>query len=304
MRKPLVHIIDRIKGIKRTQRIRYATMALGILALAPPVGFIAQSFGGASICGSLCPRMAIGPSFMRELFTRTAGVALLFLWIGSTLFFGRWICSHVCPVGALTEFGSKAIPRRFKINYPRIFNAPLFRYGFLGAFILLPTFGYASICCGYCSFSAIPDLFGAIFSPGTRALSVFGTRLISIGLFGVLLGVLAVDGRGHCHLTCPIGALDTISNALGAKMPFARRVRIHLDKCTACGLCARECPTVAIEVDRAAEAKTKIDYQHCNHCRLCESICPTGAIQYSTLNAMKKEKSANVVELVHSPDAR
>lgn len=199
-------------------------MGIEILALAPPVGFVTQLFGSGTICGNLCSRMAIGTAFMRELFTRTAGVALLFIWLGITLFFGRWMCSHICPAGALTEFGSKLLPDKLKADYLKRIDAPLFRYGFLAAYIFLPVMGVASICCSFCSFSVIPETFGAIFVPRLADMLTTGTRLVSVLLFVFLLGIFTRDGRGHCHLICPVGALDSIINALGQRcqLPFER----------------------------------------------------------------------------------
>jgi ferredoxin-type protein NapH len=296
-------ITKRLKKIDRTQRIRYAAMVFGILALAPPVGFVAQAFGSSSVCGNLCPRMAIGTGFFSELSRRTAAVALLFLWVGSTFFFGRWMCSHVCPVGGLTEFGSKLVPSRLKVDYTRLFDAPLFRYGFLGAFILLPAVGYASICCGYCNWSAIPELFGAIFVPRLVPMLTFGSRIVSMVLYVGLLGVLARDGRGHCHLACPVGALDSIANAVGARLPFTLRERIQLSKCSGCGNCAKHCPTWAISVDKHAAVKAKIDYHRCTQCRLCESKCPLGAIGYGTPLQSKETDYVEEPEPVYTTDS-
>lgn len=279
-----MRIVNKLKKIDRRQWIRYGVMILGILALAPPIGFLAQAFGGSQFCGPLCPRMAIGFDFPRELSSRTAGVGLLFIWLGVTFFFGRFFCSHFCPAGGLTEFASFLLPRRAKIDYCRIIDAPLFRYGFLAAFILLPAFGVASVCCAYCNIVVIPETFGAIFLSQARGMLTTGVRLTSGALYILLLGVLARDGRGHCHLMCPIGALDTIANHVGAKMPFTWRTRIQTEKCTGCRLCIKECPMWAISVDEE-EKVAKIDYQKCNQCRICEAKCPLGAITYSLKSA-------------------
>lgn len=281
--------IAKIKGFRnrkkldKKQRLRYFLMVIGILALAPPVGFAAQFFGSGTICGNLCPRMAIGMAFTRELTTRTAGVALLFIWLGITFFFGRWMCSHICPVGSLTEFGSKLLPKRFKADYTKIVDAPLFRYGFLGAYIFLPVLGVNSICCSYCSFSVIPETFGAIFVPRLAYMLTSGTRIVSILLFVFILGIFARDGRGHCHLVCPVGALDSIVNAIGAKLGFTLRERIRQDACSGCGFCATNCPANAIEVDKITDVIAGIDQRRCYQCRLCESKCPTDAIYYGKL---------------------
>jgi len=282
-----MRIVNKLKNMDRRQKVRYGLMVLGILALASLIGFLAQAFGGSEFCGPLCPRMAIGFDFPRELASRTAGVTLLFIWLGGTFFFGRWICSHFCPAGALTEFGSKLLPRRAKVDYCRIVDAPLFRYGFLVAFILLPAFGIASMCCAYCNIRAIPQTFGAIFLPGSRAMFTTGISLASFIMFVMVLGIFARDGRGHCHLLCPIGALDSIANYIGAKLPFTRRTRIVPENCPGCGLCVKDCPTWAISIVEQEQGKkvAKIDYHRCNQCRICEAKCPVDAITYSLVPA-------------------
>lgn len=279
----------RFNKVDNKQWLRYGLMVLGILALAPPVGFVAQLFGSGTICGNLCPRMAIGTDFMRELFTRTAGVALLFIWLGITLFFGRWMCSHVCPVGGLTEFGSKLLPKKLKVDYTKNFDSPLFRYGFLGAYILMPVVGVNSICCSYCSFSVVPDLFGALFRPELLTMLMTGSRLVSIFLFVLLLGVFTRDGRGHCHLVCPVGAVDSLVNWLAARLLFVWRERIRLSDCSGCGHCATNCPSNAITVNKEAAIIAVINQRRCYQCRRCESDCPTHAIYYGRPMRAKKE---------------
>lgn len=270
----------RFKKVDQRQWVRYGVMILGILALAPPVGFVVQLFGSGSMCGNLCPRMAIGSNFVREIFTRPFGIALLFIWLGITFFYGRWVCSHVCPTGALTEFGSKLIPSRLKIDYSKFIDTSYFRYGFLGAYILLPILGLQSICCSYCSFSVVGDIMNAAFKPELVGMLLTGSRLVSIFLFVLLFGIFSRDGRAHCHMVCPVGALDSLINNLGANLKFTKRERVRLSDCSGCGQCAVNCPASAIEVDKESDVIMRIDYNRCYQCRKCEGDCPTNAIYY------------------------
>jgi formate hydrogenlyase subunit 6/NADH:ubiquinone oxidoreductase subunit I len=48
---------------------------------------------------------------------------------------------------------------------------------------------------------------------------------------------------------------------------------IAMKDCILCGLCAKKCPTSAIEVDKAAETWT-IDPFSCIQCSSCVHICP------------------------------
>jgi ferredoxin len=252
-------------------------MSLGILALAPPVGFFVQLFGTTSLCGTFCMRHLVGSSFVKTLAAPTPAMALFLTWLGITLLFGRWACSHICPIGALTEFGSKLVPGRVKIHFTRHLDAPLFRYGFLAAYIALPLLGAAAISCSFCNFSSISEAFGSIFIERTRPGLLSGTRLVSLLFFGGFLGLLALDGRGHCHLACPVGAVDSIVNWAGSKLPFAFRERVRADACNGCGTCARACPAAAITVDQQVH-KASIDQWRCYQCRRCEAKCAKGAI--------------------------
>lgn len=50
-------------------------------------------------------------------------------------------------------------------------------------------------------------------------------------------------------------------------------------KCTCCGLCARECPAHAIDLDNPK----KLNTDQCISCMHCVSICPIGARTYSQI---------------------
>ena len=59
-------------------------------------------------------------------------------------------------------------------------------------------------------------------------------------------------------------------------VPYERtrgHIVIDIDACIFCGICAKKCPTVAIEVD--AEAGTwAIDPMRCIQCNCCVEVCP------------------------------
>jgi len=202
------------------------------------------------------------------------GVALFVGIVATTFFFGRYWCSHLCPVGGLTELGSRLIPRFLKVRYSGI-PAPAFRYGYLSVFLIAPALGIGTLCCNYCNFALAPRLLGAPFSQADVAYFLRISGLISLGLVAAL-GFFAVGGRAYCNFLCPIGALDALSNYLGAKLG-RRRMHVAPSKCDGCGKCEKACPVWAItEVD----GKATIDQLSCMPCRACETACPTGAITY------------------------
>ena len=261
-------------------RNRTLIMIASLLLLLPPLAFIFQATtGDKDFCGTWCPRMfyairngaglkEIAGGIMRAYM----GVALVVGAIVSTFYLGRYWCSHLCPIGGAGELGSKLIPDRLKLDYSSIPAAPV-RYGYLGVYLAAPLLGVGSLCCNYCNFAAVPNLFGAAFVQADMAYFFRAYGVINLVLF-ILLAVVAKGGRAYCNFLCPVGALDAISSRLGMK--FGKRVNVVEHLCNGCGKCTDVCPTWAINMGSTA----KIDQLSCMPCHQCEKICPEGAICY------------------------
>lgn len=216
-----------------------------------------------------------GGEFLLGFLRSYMGVILVIGAAVTTFFFGRYWCSHLCPVGGCMELGNKIIPEFLNINYSVIPAAP-FRYGYLSVYLLAPAFGIGSLCCNYCNFAAIPRAFGAAFSQADMVYFIRTAGLINLGLV-IAMGFIAKGGRAYCNLLCPIGAIDSISNRLGLK--FGKRVYVDESKCNGCGVCGRVCPTWSIQI----KEKTQIDQLSCIPCRKCENACPKEAISYGRI---------------------
>ncbi|MDX2453165.1 4Fe-4S binding protein [Desulfosarcina sp.] len=261
-------------------RRRYWIMALAMVLFLPPLSFLFQFTGDSNFCGTWCPRMffvwrkgaSLDAYFMGYL-RSYMGVALVFGILLTTFFFGRYWCSHLCPIGGTMELGSRLVPRFLKINFAKI-PAPAFRYGYLSVYFGAAALGLGSLCCSYCNFATIPRMIGAPFSGADMAYFLRTAGLINLGLV-LLLGFFAKGGRAYCNLLCPIGALDGLSNRAGAR--WGRRVSVHPAKCNGCGDCLDSCPTWAIDLtDRTA----RIDALSCMPCGDCKTACARGAIDY------------------------
>ena len=61
---------------------------------------------------------------------------------------------------------------------------------------------------------------------------------------------------------------------------FRGRVTIEQALCTGCGLCVRDCPAFALELERESRNKFKLIHypDRCAYCGQCETSCRFGAV--------------------------
>jgi ferredoxin len=73
--------------------------------------------------------------------------------------------------------------------------------------------------------------------------------------------------------------LDPKCSLARSSLPFAD-VQVNRDRCSACGLCARFCPTAALQFS-ADKRLFALSFQtaHCIDCGICLQACPEDAIQ-------------------------
>ncbi|MBN1246474.1 MAG: 4Fe-4S dicluster domain-containing protein, partial [Anaerolineae bacterium] len=102
--------------------------------------------------------------------------------------------------------------------------------------------------------------------------------------------------------------LPSIGRALVAgpetvKFPFAPaeisedyrgRIEVNPEICRGCGLCARDCPAFALELQRKSRDEFKLIYypERCAYCGQCETSCNFGALtQTNTYTAATTDLS-------------
>lgn len=86
------------------------------------------------------------------------------------------------------------------------------------------------------------------------------------------------------------------------ELPNGFRGAIQLDpeKCTGCGLCARDCPANALELVKESKSNYKLVYNpaRCAYCGQCELSCHRGAISNSNqLTGSTRDPDSIVVVL-------
>jgi len=268
-------VFTRLRQLSTRAKIRYAILAAAILLFLPPLSIIPQFFGETRFCGTWCLRMFMKvPPTPYILFATFMGVALIGVVLAVTFFLGRYWCGHVCPIGGVSELGSKLVPRKIKIDYSSI-PAPAVRYGYFLVFLLAPVLGIGGLCCSLCNFAIVPHVLAAPTDGSCAAFLLTTIGGTSLALF-TLLGVWSKGGRGYCNFMCPVGALDSLVNVVGAKLGF-RRMQVEKVACDGCGTCQTVCPAWAISKENNA---AEISQLSCVSCGKCQDACPRGAIHH------------------------
>jgi ferredoxin-type protein NapH len=230
--------------------------------------------GGVPFCHLVIP-MIILPAiltgtiiFPGSLLTGFASIAgMLVLWLGTTLAIGRGLCSWMCFYGGWDEGFSKILKKPvIRSISPRW---TLFPWAFLLFIVLASAATLTPVFCEwFCPFKAVTE-FGEINS----AVAVVQT-VIFVALFLGLVVVLPIltKRRTQCGLFCPLGAMQSLSNAANVF-----DVRIDTERCTLCGLCIRLCPTFSIDAASLRKGRTLLT---CTKCGQCVDACPRQAIAF------------------------
>jgi NosR/NirI family nitrous oxide reductase transcriptional regulator len=162
------------------------------------------------------------------------------------LLFGRVFCGFLCPFGALQDFLTRLVPRRFRRQVPEQLHRPglLIKYGILGVIVVPAAFGvHASV---YQYF----EPFGTVFFLSSSWV------LWTIAL--AFIAASAVIPRFYCRYACPLGAALALASIVALK-------RIdRVEQCNHCRVCENDCPTGAIR-------GPDIDFKECVRCNICET---------------------------------
>ncbi len=192
-----------------------------------------------------------------------AGLAILLGVVAMSALVAKSFCSHLCPVGTVSEALGRLGARLLGRNWapPRWLDVPLRS----AKYLLLAFFLWAT----WVAFD-LPGVQAFLDGPYNRVadakmlLFFAHPSRLTIAVLGVLVvGSLLVRDL-WCRYLCPYGALLGL---VGRLAPL--RVTRDAARCTACRACTRACPA-RLEVHTLA----RVGSPECSSCQDCVAACP------------------------------
>jgi len=212
-----------------------------------------------------------------------------------TLLFGRIYCSVICPLGVMQDgisyVSGKRKGKKSRFRYSKAIS--WLRYSALGVFVVTLVAGIPAVFALLEPYSAYGRIASNLFAPlyrwGNNLLAWFAERADSYAFYStdvwikswivfgvavvtlVIVGILAWrNGRTYCNTICPVGTFLGFLSRISLFRPT-----FDAEKCTKCGVCARNCKSSCID-----SKNMTIDQSRCVTCFNCIDKCKFGAMKY------------------------
>lgn len=213
-----------------------------------------------------------------------SGLMFSLVILALTIFFGRFFCGWVCPLGAFIDFFEWIIhsDKKREKDQNRLSRLSSIKFGVLILVVAASAFSFQFVYF-FDPIVIMTRFMGMILMPIQKAL--FGltpfTVPHAVQFLFFTLGILMLSliaSRFWCRAICPLGAL------LGIVARFSPFGFVQKD-CNECLLCRRKCRTGAI-----MDAKAQITLsQECIRCFDCLDACPQKTRVF-TWNARLKDR--------------
>jgi len=233
-----------------------------------------------------CAKVQFVPTILAVNLSALVGLGVL------TLGLGRVYCSAICPLGIFQDIVSRVagIGKKGRFSYRPSKSTLVIVWYLLAALFFWGVSVIPALLEPYSAYGRMASqILGPLYKYGNNILAHFSERaenysfytvdvwMTGVGAFIAAILTLAVvgafawkSGRGYCNTVCPAGAI------LGLLAKFSlMKPRISKEKCTTCGLCAKNCKASCID-----PANKEIDYLRCVSCFNCLDRCPKGGIEY------------------------
>lgn len=274
------------------KKIRLRTIIqIAIFILIVTLALLHQKFGieKAAPIDAYCPFGAV-ESFFTLLFTweflkriYISSFILVWIFIFSTLFFGRVFCSYFCPLGAIQEWLRKLwklIGFKKDIEVPEKFDKYLRYVKYIILFIVV-----------YSSFY-VWDLIFTNYGPFSAFMHFwqeFEEKIFAYWVLILLLVWALFSKTIWCRYFCPLGAFFGIIN----KLSF-HKIKRNPKSCNGCWICKIKCPA-NLNINTVNVVKSA----DCIGCGDCVKKCPKSSLQHTIFNKkVSKEKFAVLVFLL------
>ena len=244
--------------LRKSSTIRWVTLAYTLFYL----GFYNGTFLSVS---HITNGLKQGPA----LFLNDLPLLLIVVFtIVTTLFWGRVFCSSLCPFGALQDFITRIMPKKWQLAVPQAIHdkALTIKYAIL-ALLVVTSLTFSDL-----SLFQYFEPFGTIF--------YFSRSMLLLAILAVFIVASMFVSRFYCRYACPLGAALGVTSFLS---PF--RIK-RVQQCEVCKVCENSCPTGAI---RAHE----VDFKECVRCDICESklITKAGVCKHTVEDVLARHKT-------------
>ncbi len=244
--------------IQRRYIVQALFLALSLLILVMII------IKGRQSIHNFCPYAVVCFGFLKgNILFLSVGVAALGILIGMgfmilSMFFGRFFCGYICPLGTLQELlyalRRKKLGKR--VNWLVERKLARIKYVVLVLNILLVVAGLAWVYIRFCPIYGISRL-------STLALG-------GLVVFALILGAGFFVERLWCRYLCPYAALLNLAQGLGKLFGIKRTMVLrNLERCIDCGICSANCP---MNLDLLSSEY--VDDPNCIHCLRCSRKCP------------------------------
>ena len=210
-------------------------------------------FLGNSKTHLVCPNYVncvLLSNLQTPLFIISIGFVLSIIIILSTIFYGRYFCGYVCPIGTIQDLvGFKA-----KRKYPKSL--------FYLKYLILITTSIGSYLSGKIIYQKV--------CPVEMLAGKIPYYEIGFALFTIIIILSIFWKRFFCVTLCPYGALLNVFQTITYKISNGKFPKSLAPKnCLSCGICKNNCP-MGISV----YSKDVFDTIECIRCSECLEVCP------------------------------